>query len=136
MRQVFHNLLNNAFKFSKPGVAPVLTISSDVISINDTENSPESQHVRICIADNGIGFDEQYAEKVFSLFYRLNTKDAYEGSGIGLSITKRIVERHRGIITVNSTEGVGSTFVITLPRWQSVPEMVAGQQPATTQQSA
>ncbi len=115
MRQVFQNLISNALKFSKPGVPPEITISSQVRAIDQTDVQPNPAYCTISITDNGIGFDEQYAERVFSLFQRLNTKDSYEGSGIGLAITKRIIDRHNGAITARSTEGIGTTFVITLP---------------------
>jgi two-component system CheB/CheR fusion protein len=118
MRQVFHNLLSNALKFNKPDQPPVIEITcSDSSEVGDSlPNSPELS-CWITIRDNGIGFNEQYAEKVFSLFQRLNTKDAYEGSGIGLAIARRIVDKHGGTLTATSQEGVGSTFQICLPRY-------------------
>jgi two-component system CheB/CheR fusion protein len=67
------------------------------------------------IKDNGIGFDEKYMSNVFTLFKRLHTKDEYEGTGIGLAITKRIIEKHNGSIIAKSTEGKGSDFIIVLP---------------------
>lgn len=118
MRQVFQNLINNALKFSKPGGTPEIIISQ-AESPNQTDYQPNEASCTICIADNGIGFDDQYAETIFSLFHRLNTKDAYEGSGIGLAITKRIIDRHNGTIKAQSAEGVGSLFIISLPLRQS-----------------
>ncbi len=114
IRQVFQNLISNALKFSRVGVAPELTIRGD-------GGEEHCSCYTITIADNGIGFDESYAEKVFSLFQRLNTKEAYEGSGIGLAITKRIIDRHKGTIKATSKEGLGSTFSIKLPLWQPHP---------------
>jgi PAS domain S-box-containing protein len=115
MRQVFHNLINNAIKFSRPGVPPDIHIQCTPCHADDSDQLPHNQYYCIRVTDNGIGFDSQYADKVFSLFHRLNTKDAYEGSGIGLAITKRIIDRHNGTIKAESREGVGSIFTIKLP---------------------
>ena len=120
IRQVFQNLIGNALKFSKIDETPVIRIKS----LERNENSEES-YCYISISDNGIGFDEKYGEKIFSLFQRLNTKDKYEGSGIGLAITKKILDKHNGSITATSKEGVGSEFVITLPlRYNSQHEII------------
>ncbi len=107
MRQVFQNLISNALKFSRPDVMPRIRISADP--------SAGSGMAVITIEDNGIGFDERYREKIFSLFHRLNTKDSYEGSGIGLAVTKKIIEKHGGRISVSSREGEGSVFRMDLP---------------------
>lgn len=69
----------------------------------------------ITVTDKGIGFDEQYREKIFSLFERLNTKDKFEGSGIGLAVTRKIIDKHNGTITALSRAGEGANFMITLP---------------------
>ncbi len=106
MRQVFQNIISNALKFSKPGVAPHITIQQAA----GTEG-----YCSIAIADNGIGFEVQYATRIFSLFQRLNTKDKYEGSGIGLAVSKKIIEAHRGTIRVESIPGSGSKFYINIP---------------------
>ncbi|MCF0057660.1 ATP-binding protein [Dyadobacter sp. CY356] len=120
IRQVFQNLIGNALKFSKVNETPVIKIKS----VKTGENSGETD-CYISVSDNGIGFDEKYGEKIFSLFQRLNTKDKYEGSGIGLAITKKILDKHNGSITATSKEGVGSEFVITLPlRYSSHPEII------------
>ena len=115
MRQVFQNLINNALKFSRPGVPPEISISTHENDSDNAGTDTQNGYCRIDVADNGIGFDEQYVATVFSLFHRLNTKDAYEGSGIGLAITRRIMERHNGTVTARSAEGVGTTFSLTLP---------------------
>jgi two-component system CheB/CheR fusion protein len=120
IRQVFQNLIGNALKFSKIDETPVIRIKS----LERNGNSEES-YCYISISDNGIVFDEKYGEKIFSLFQRLNTKDKYEGSGIGLAITKKILDKHNGSITATSKEGVGSEFVITLPlRYNSQHEII------------
>jgi two-component system CheB/CheR fusion protein len=106
MRQVFQNLISNALKFSRPLAPPHIRIAS---------GHPTASTVAITVADNGIGFDEQYRDRIFSLFQRLNTKDQYDGSGIGLAVTKKIIDKHGGSITVSSGVGVGSTFRVELP---------------------
>jgi two-component system CheB/CheR fusion protein len=107
IRQVFQNLISNALKFSNGNSAPLISI--------DSENEPAG-YVTIIVKDNGIGFDSRYADKIFTLFHRLNTKDKYEGSGIGLAVTKKIIDKHGGSISAQSEEGVGSEFKIVLPR--------------------
>jgi signal transduction histidine kinase len=117
MRQMFQNLISNALKFSKKNVKPVVTIRCESTSekITDNNTSIEGDFIRITIADNGIGFDEAYFEKIFTLFQRLHGRNEYEGTGIGLAIVKKIIERHNGIIGVKSCEGKGATFIIVLP---------------------
>lgn len=75
----------------------------------------EESYCRICIRDNGIGFDEKFSSSIFSLFEKLNPKSSFEGSGIGLAIAKKIVEKHHGIITASSKPGEGSEFNLVLP---------------------
>ncbi|MPR33472.1 sensor histidine kinase [Salmonirosea aquatica] len=117
MKQVFQNLISNSIKFSKPNNAPVITITGGGPDHNQPspESTPQTPTCCITISDNGIGFNDQYRDKIFSLFERLNTKDKYEGSGIGLAITKKIIDKHNGTIRATSQEGQGSQFMITLP---------------------
>jgi two-component system CheB/CheR fusion protein len=117
IRQVFQNLLSNAFKFSRKDVQPMISIMSTRIKEKrfDSPADPEGPFVCITIADNGIGFDEKYLDKIFVLFQRLHTKDKYEGTGIGLAVTRKIIEKHHGLITAHSREKEGSTFTIILP---------------------
>jgi two-component system CheB/CheR fusion protein len=124
MRQVFQNIISNALKFSREYVQPHISISCervDSCSINAAhqENGP---YCRINIKDNGIGFDEQYSNKIFTIFQRLHSRDKYEGTGIGLAITKKIIEKHNGLIATKSKEGRGTTFTIILPVLQHFPE--------------
>ena len=105
--KVFQNLISNAIKFKKENKQPQIHISV-------RKDSQKNQYL-FCIQDNGIGMDSQYAERIFTLFQRLHTIDEYHGTGIGLSVAKRIVERHGGCIWVESELGVGSTFYFTLP---------------------
>ncbi|HSH55384.1 MAG TPA: PAS domain-containing protein [Candidatus Limnocylindrales bacterium] len=108
IRLLLQNLISNALKYKQEGVAPVIRISSV-----DTD-----EDCTISIADNGIGFDEQYIDKIFTIFQRLHGRTAYEGTGVGLAICKKIVDRHGGTITAKSKEGEGSTFIVTLPKKQ------------------
>lgn len=117
MRQVFQNLLTNALKFAKPGVPPVIKIWGEKIENKSIDGLPNCNgpYYRLYIADNGIGFNELYAEKIFNMFQRLHLESEYGGTGIGLSIVKKIVEKHNGLITAKSKEGEGATFIIVLP---------------------
>jgi len=105
LRQLFQNLVANALKYHRPGVNTLVRIYA---KRNDGT-------ARIFVEDNGIGFDEKYLDKIFQPFQRLHGKNEYPGTGIGLAICKKIVERHGGTITARSTPGKGSTFIITLP---------------------
>jgi len=121
MRQVFQNILTNALKFSKKNERPLITIESKCFE-DKSFDSAEVEHGNYCmisIADNGIGFDEQYNEKIFTIFQRLHTKEKYEGTGIGLAITKKIIDKHNGIITARSEDGKGACFQFILPIRQS-----------------
>jgi PAS domain S-box-containing protein len=117
MRQVFQNIVSNALKFARPGVPPVIHIRSECVS-GKSFDSPEQENGPYClisIRDNGIGFDQKYVQNIFSLFERLNSKDKFEGTGIGLAIAKKIVEKHHGLITARSRPGEGAEFRILLP---------------------
>ena len=106
MRQLFQNLIGNALKFHKPGEKPMVQVRS-------ASNSDSG--CQIIVEDNGIGFDEQYLDKIFAPFQRLHARSEYEGTGMGLAICKKIVERHGGSITAKSAPGAGSKFIVTLP---------------------
>jgi len=115
--QLFYNLINNALKFSIE--KPVLTIScrqltKDEINPNK-ELSISSNYIELIFKDNGIGFDQKYEKQIFTIFKRLNSKDKYEGTGIGLALCKKIVDNHHGLISVTSELGVGTSFSIILP---------------------
>lgn len=117
MRQVFQNLISNALKFSKEGTPAKITIRAEVVEEKSFygEASSEGNYVRIYICDNGIGFDIRFIEKIFTIFQRLHNRNEYGGTGIGLAIVKKVIERHNGIITAESKEGEGTTFIIVLP---------------------
>jgi light-regulated signal transduction histidine kinase (bacteriophytochrome) len=113
MRQVFQNLIYNALKFSRKGINPVIRIGNEEnFDAVDTLNKPMCT---FSIKDNGIGFNQKHADNIFSLFKRLHSKDSFEGSGIGLSITKKIIEKHHGTIVAKSQEDNGAAFIISLP---------------------
>jgi two-component system, chemotaxis family, CheB/CheR fusion protein len=117
MRQVFQNIISNALKFNRPGIPPHIKISADRVSDLSFVDSFDAngEYCRITIEDNGIGFNNQFAEKIFVIFQRLHAWEKYDGTGIGLAITKKIIERHNGIITARSKEGEGSSFIIVIP---------------------
>jgi PAS domain S-box-containing protein len=111
IRQLFQNLISNALKFSRKGEPPLVKISCKSVSANGTG---KTRH-EITIEDNGIGFEEQYADRIFGVFQRLHGRNEFEGSGIGLSICRKIVIRHGGVITAKSAPGQGARFIFTLP---------------------
>jgi len=113
IHQLFYNLLNNSLKFSKADTTPVIYISGE---IKGTADEPIAE---IGFADNGIGFDSQHAQTIFDTFARLNSKDKYEGTGLGLSLCKKIVERHHGTVTAMGTKNNGAVFTIKLPLIQT-----------------
>jgi PAS domain S-box-containing protein len=112
-RQMMHNLVGNALKFSRPGVPPHIEVKSTAIPAQELFGGAPACH--ISVKDNGIGFEEQYSEKIFEVFQRLHARSDYEGTGIGLSIVKRIVENHKGIITAKGEVNKGAQFDIYIP---------------------
>jgi PAS domain S-box-containing protein len=123
MNQLFYNLVSNALKFTKPETPPVIRISAeraDEPAVRALVRKPIAgmQYYRICVSDNGIGFEQEYADQIFEVFKRLHTRDTYAGSGIGLALCRRIVENHHGTLTATSTPGAGSSFCILLPTRQ------------------
>jgi len=105
MRQLLQNLISNALKFSRPGVPPIVTVTAKL----------ENNNCVLSVSDNGIGFDEKYLDRIFAIFQRLHGKQEYEGTGVGLAVCRRIVDRHGGFITAKSTQGEGATFLVSLP---------------------
>ena len=115
MRQVFQNLISNALKFCKREVAPVIEIYCEGVVMNHPITRKQVPYCNIHIKDNGIGFDEKFSKSIFNLFEKLHSKDDYDGSGIGLAITKKIIEKHHGQIFVRSKVDVGTEFILKLP---------------------
>lgn len=117
IRQVFQNIVSNALKFAKPEISPVIEIKAKIVG-EKSFTAREKRNGKFCfisIKDNGIGFENKYVDNIFALFERLNSKDKYEGTGIGLAIAKKIVEKHDGIITAKSKEGKGAEFQMIIP---------------------
>jgi signal transduction histidine kinase len=120
IQQLFQNLISNAIKYSKVGVAPELHITSKEIYGKDAkiempETDENKRFYMIEVADNGIGFEQKYADRIFQMFQRLHGKNEYGGTGVGLSIARKVVENHHGYIFAESEPGVGSTFKVLLP---------------------
>ena len=111
--QVLYNLVNNSLKFSRPGLAPYIKVGCSQIIIEGQD------WVQIKVEDNGIGFENEFAEKIFESFARLNSKDQFEGTGLGLALCKRIAERHGGHIEASGVPGKGAQFTVSLPKHQS-----------------
>ena len=122
IRQVFQNLISNALKFSVDQTTPVIRISSERIESKSIDGIPSKNgdFCRIVISDNGIGFDEKFLDRIFVIFQRLNNQTAYEGTGIGLAIAKKIMDKHNGLISARSQENDGASFILVLPLKQPV----------------
>ncbi|RPI28768.1 MAG: histidine kinase, partial [Chloroflexota bacterium] len=110
MRQLMQNLLGNALKFCQQGKPPQIKVWAD---------PPEDGYVSIHVQDSGIGFEEEHMHQLFKPFKRLRGRSEYEGSGMGLAISRKITERHGGQISAESHLGVGSIFTVKLPIKQS-----------------
>ena len=116
MRQLFQNIIANALKFQAPGRRPVVRVETKLFDGSFLDGVPTTCEIRI--ADNGIGFNNQYKEKIFTIFQRLHGRNDYEGTGIGLATCRKIVLRHSGMIDAEGAENEGATFIITLPLTQ------------------
>ncbi len=116
--QLLENIICNALKYTRPGVRPEINITASLLpgnTLTQEEVDPEQTYCAIAIRDNGIGFDQQYANKIFELFQRLHSKNEFAGTGIGLAICKKIVQHHHGFITAEGEPGRGATFTIYIP---------------------
>lgn len=124
MRQLLQNLLGNALKFHRPAVAPVIKVRAEFFTPSEqlASESASPSWCHILVEDNGIGFDERYLDRIFTVFQRLHGKNAYEGTGIGLAVVRKIAERHGGTVTAQSQVGQGSTFRVSLPITQLMKE--------------
>ncbi|MBK9419687.1 MAG: MCP four helix bundle domain-containing protein [Flavobacteriales bacterium] len=115
MQQLLQNLIGNGLKFNRPGVAPTVRVQGRLLG---KEHGGAGHDIPLCeltVQDNGIGFEEIYLDRIFNVFQRLHGRNEYEGTGMGLAICRKIVERHGGTITARSVLGEGSTFVVRLP---------------------
>jgi two-component system CheB/CheR fusion protein len=121
LNQLFFNLVGNSLKFSRPGVPPAIHITANKLNASEAFElglKAESFY-QITFRDNGIGFNPKYRDQIFEIFQRLNSRDTYAGTGIGLALSKRVVENHHGTILAYSEEGEGATFVVCLPAQES-----------------
>lgn len=121
-RQMIHNLIGNALKFSKTDTRPHIVIINTLVKSSEITNLnllPDTDYYHISVADNGIGFEQQYKDRIFEVFQRLNDKQKIAGTGIGLAIVKKIVDNHNGIITATSELNKGATFDIFIPTIQN-----------------
>jgi two-component system CheB/CheR fusion protein len=119
MTQLFYNLLSNALKFTRADVKPVINITSRLLSENEIQKypafSPLTSYVEIVIKDNGIGFEQQYGKQIFTIFQRLQSKEAFNGNGIGLALVTKIIENHHGEVFAKAKESRGAAFHVILP---------------------
>jgi PAS domain S-box-containing protein len=118
MKQLFNNIINNAIKFHKPGQAPVIDITTAKLTSEEKGRFNLDRirnYCRIRFTDNGIGFENEYATRIFQIFQRLHGKSEYPGSGIGLAICKKIVDRHHGVMFAENIEGRGACFTVIIP---------------------
>lgn len=110
LRQLFHNLIGNAIKYRKPNVVPQITIHCEI-----SQRGEKGAFYVITITDNGIGFEQEHAEKIFQVFQRLHGRSEYKGTGVGLAIVQKVVQNHKGHISAEGVPGVGATFKVVLP---------------------
>ncbi|WP_438966625.1 PAS domain-containing protein [Flavobacterium sp.] len=118
IQQLFLNLISNSLKYSKEEIAPIINIKYEEVNANNEallKDSSTKKYYKIDFSDNGIGFEQEHADKIFLLFNRLHGKTEYHGTGVGLAICKKIVENHNGFIFAKSQVGIGSTFTIYIP---------------------
>jgi signal transduction histidine kinase len=120
LQQVFQNLIGNALKYSKPDIPPIISINCDKIAGEELAKKAGrtdliQEYYVISIEDNGIGFDQKDAERIFNVFTRLHGNAEYKGTGIGLSIVKKIIDNHNGFILAESEAGKGATFKVFFP---------------------
>jgi len=119
MNPLFSNLIGNAIKYNRKDVRPQVHIYSETVSTNgngeNPESTPKKNYCRIYVKDNGIGFEQKYAKEIFDMFRRLHPAAEYEGTGIGLALCKKIVEKHGGFIAAKSDVNEGATFILSLP---------------------
>lgn len=117
-QQLFVNLISNSLKYAKKDVAPVIRIDAQKATSQEIESlggNPGNEYWKLTFADNGIGFEQQYADKIFELFHRLHGKNEYEGTGVGLGIVKKIILNHKGFVRATGNIGEGAVFDVFIP---------------------
>jgi signal transduction histidine kinase len=115
IKPLFHNLIGNALKYAQKDGTPIVRITAEIPTPLNGRPDSEPRYCRIYVRDNGIGFDQKYAEEIFGMFKRLHHNSEFQGTGIGLALCKKIVEQHKGYISARSKVNEGSTFIISLP---------------------
>lgn len=127
IRQVFQNLISNALKFAKPDQSPIITIRAERVRQKaiDSPPMPDGDYCRITVEDNGIGFDEKFLDRIFVIFQRLHDPSSYDGTGIGLAIAKKNIDKHHGLISARSRVNEGARFILVLPIRQHQPTDIA-----------
>jgi PAS domain S-box-containing protein len=126
LRQLMQNLIGNALKFQPPGSTPMIKVDAQLVTRDQIQEDaafpkpppgakPDDKFCVLTVQDNGIGFEEQYLEKIFAVFQRLHGRTEFEGTGVGLAVCRRITDRHGGLITAQSKPGEGSIFIVILP---------------------
>ena len=136
MGPLFSNLISNSLKYSKKQESPRVRVryeEAPVSGVNGRE--PDTHYGRIYIEDNGIGFDQKYAEQIFDMFRRLHSNAEYEGTGIGLALCKKIVEMHKGFISALGRPGEGAVFIVSLPLSETRKEKQPGIQPGQAEEN-
>lgn len=119
MQQLFFNLIGNSLKYTEKNKQPIININTELVNASIlpfVSNNNKTNYYKITLTDNGIGFDNQFAEKIFTVFQRLHDKSAYSGTGIGLAICKKIIDHHKGYIFADGKPNEGATFTIYLPK--------------------
>ncbi len=120
IRPLFQNLISNALKYRKKDIPATISIRSEISTgINERGKNLVNKYCRIFVEDNGIGFDQKYAEEIFGMFRRLHHNGEYAGTGVGLALCKKIAELHNGFISARGRLNEGSTFIVSLPIQQS-----------------
>ncbi len=118
MRQLLQNLIGNALKFQPPDAQPVVKVQAQILKrpfAGGAGEGPDDEVCELTVEDNGIGFDDKYADRIFAVFQRLHGRTEYEGTGVGLAVCRRITDRHGGTIAAKGKPGEGATFTVTLP---------------------
>jgi signal transduction histidine kinase len=126
IKPLFQNLISNSLKYSRKDVQPIIKITQETNALlNGSNGTARDKYCKILIHDNGIGFDQKYAEEIFGMFKRLHHNSEFQGTGIGLALCKKIVEQHKGYISARSKINEGSTFIISLPLQQKEESIAA-----------